>query len=157
MATNQADVIDTKNSLRTIYLREDITRSKLKQRPPQRSGQVGELGSLSAQTSTMSILAFVLIIDYFQYDYREDAMTQMTTMTVRVSGALSEFVASNVGERGAYENISEYVRDLIRRDKERSEREAFDRLKAELVSAFAAPDESYHPLSAAEVIARNKD
>ena len=84
-------------------------------------------------------------------------MTQTTTMTVRVSGALSEFVASNVGERGAYENISEYVRDLIRRDKERSEREAFDRLKAELVSAFAAPDESYHPLSAAEVIARNKD
>jgi hypothetical protein len=84
-------------------------------------------------------------------------MTQTTTMTVRVSGALSEFVASNVGERGAYENISEYVRDLIRRDKERAEREAFDRLKAELVSAFAAPDESYHPLSAAEVIARNED
>ncbi len=84
-------------------------------------------------------------------------MTQTTTMTVRVSGALSEFVASNVGERGTYENISEYVRDLIRRDKERAEREAFDRLKAELVSAFAAPDESYHPLSAAEVIARNED
>jgi len=33
MATNQADVIDTKNSLRKIYSREDITRSKLKQRP----------------------------------------------------------------------------------------------------------------------------
>lgn len=83
-------------------------------------------------------------------------MSQTTTMTVRISGALSEFVASNVGENGSYENISEYVRDLIRRDKERAEREAFDRLKAELTRACAAPEESYRPLTAAEVIARNR-
>ena len=83
-------------------------------------------------------------------------MSQTTTMTVRISGPLSDFVASNVGERGDYENISEYVRDLIRRDKERAEREAFDRLKAELTRAFAAPEESYGPLTAAEVIARNR-
>ena len=83
-------------------------------------------------------------------------MSQTTTMTVRISGALSEFVASNVGERGNYENISEYVRDLIRRDKERAERDAFDHLKAELSRAFAAPEASYKPLTAAEVIARNR-
>ena len=83
-------------------------------------------------------------------------MSQTTTMTVRISGALSEFVSSNVGEHGSYENISEYVRDLIRRDKERAEREAFDRLKAELTRAFAVPEESYRPLTAAEVIARNR-
>jgi len=83
-------------------------------------------------------------------------MARTSTMTVRLSGALSEFVAANVGENGSYENISEYVRDLIRRDKERAEREAFDRLKAELVHAFAAPESSYAPLSAAEVIARNR-
>ena len=83
-------------------------------------------------------------------------MSQTTTMTVRISGALSEFVASNVGENGDYENISEYVRDLIRRDKERAEREAFDRLKAELTRAFAALEESYKPLTAVEVIARNR-
>jgi putative addiction module CopG family antidote len=77
-------------------------------------------------------------------------------MTVRLSGALSDFVASNVDENGAYENISEYVRDLIRRDKERREQEAFDRLKAELTQAFAAPEESYVALTAAEVIARNR-
>jgi putative addiction module CopG family antidote len=88
--------------------------------------------------------------------HSEAAMSQTTTMTVRISGALSEFVASNVGENGSYENISEYVRDLIRRDKERAEREAFDRLKAELTRAFAAPEESYRPLTAAEVIARNR-
>ncbi len=83
-------------------------------------------------------------------------MSQTTTMTVRISGALSEFVASNVGENGSYENIIEYVRDLIRRDKERAEAEAFKRLKAELTRAFAAPEESYRPLTAAEVIARNR-
>jgi antitoxin ParD1/3/4 len=83
-------------------------------------------------------------------------MSRTTTMTVRVSGALSEFVAANVGEGGAYENVSEYIRDLIRRDKERAEREAFDRLKAELNRAFAAPEESYEPLTAGDVIARNR-
>ncbi len=83
-------------------------------------------------------------------------MSRTTTMTVRLSGALSDFVASNVDENGSYENISEYVRDLIRRDKEHREQEAFDRLKAELTQAFAAPDESYVALTAAEVIARNR-
>lgn len=79
-----------------------------------------------------------------------------TTMTVRLNETLGDFVAANVGEHGAYENVSEYMRDLIRRDKERVEREAFDRLKAELVQAYAAPESAYKPLTAAEVIARNR-
>ena len=83
-------------------------------------------------------------------------MPRTTTMTVRISGALSDFVSANVGENGSYENVSEYIRDLIRRDKERSEREAFEHLKAELARAFTAPDDSYHPLSAADIIARNR-
>ena len=37
-------------------------------------------------------------------------------MTVRLSGALSDFVSANVSENGSYENVSEYVRDLIRCD-----------------------------------------
>lgn len=69
-------------------------------------------------------------------------MSRSTTMTVRLSGALSDFVAANIGENGSYENISEHVRDLIRRDKERAEQESFDRLKAELTRAFAAPETS---------------
>jgi len=77
-------------------------------------------------------------------------------MTVRLSGALSEFVAANIGEHGTYENVSEYMRDLIRRDKERVEQEAFNRLKAELAHAYAAPESSYKPLTAADVIARNQ-
>ncbi len=79
-----------------------------------------------------------------------------TTLTVRLNETLSDFVAANVGELGAYDNVSEYVRDLIRRDKERAEHEAFARLKAELTRAFAAPDSSYRQLTAAQVIARNK-
>jgi len=78
------------------------------------------------------------------------------TLNVRVSGALGEFVAANVGDAGAYENVSEYVRDLIRRDKARAEAEAFERLKGELVHAFAAPDSDYRPLDAEAVIARNR-
>lgn len=83
-------------------------------------------------------------------------MARNTTMTVRIGGALSDFVAANVGESGSYENVSEYIRDLIRRDKERVEEAAYERLKAELSHAFAAPDSSYELLSAADVIARNQ-
>lgn len=82
-------------------------------------------------------------------------MTQSTTMTVRLNPTLSEFVAANVSEDGAYENVSEYMRDLIRRDMERKEQEAFERLKAELTRAFSAPDEAFQPLTAAQVLKRN--
>jgi Arc/MetJ-type ribon-helix-helix transcriptional regulator len=77
-------------------------------------------------------------------------------MTVRLGGALSDFVAGNVGENGSYENVGEHVRDLIRRDKGRTDKGAFDRLKAELTRAFAAPESSCEPLTAAEVVARNR-
>lgn len=83
-------------------------------------------------------------------------MSRTSTMTVRIGGALSDFVSANVGDEGSYENVSEYIRDLIRRDKERAEAEAFNRLKAELTHAFVAPEETYKPLTAAEVIARNR-
>ncbi|MFT4954845.1 MAG: antitoxin ParD1/3/4 [Brevundimonas sp.] len=81
-------------------------------------------------------------------------MSNPMTLNVRVSGPLSDFVADNVGADGAYENVSEYVRDLIRRDKERVEAERFSRLKAELHAAFSAPEDSYRPLTADDVILR---
>ncbi|MEA3465071.1 MAG: addiction module antitoxin [Thermodesulfobacteriota bacterium] len=79
-----------------------------------------------------------------------------TTMTVRLNGLLSDFVAGNVGGSGSYENVSEYIRDLIRRDKERVEQQAFQRLKAELTLAFSASEGSYVPLTATDVIKRNQ-
>lgn len=83
-------------------------------------------------------------------------MSRSMTLNVRVTGPLGEFVADNVAPGGMYENVSEYVRDLIRKDKERIERERFERLKAELGVAFAAPDDTYDALTASELIARNR-
>ena len=76
-------------------------------------------------------------------------------MTVCLSGILSDHVKANVGDSGRYENISEYIRDLIRRDKERVDDAAFERLKGELAQSFAAPESDYHPLSEGDIFARN--
>lgn len=83
-------------------------------------------------------------------------MPKTMTLNVRVTGALGDHVAANVGADGVYENVSEYVRDLIRRDMGRAEAEAFERLKAELGQAFAAPDSRFQTLAADDVIARNR-
>mgnify|MGYP006285769933 FL=1 len=83
-------------------------------------------------------------------------MAEKSTLTVRLSGALSRHVADAVGEEsGAYENVSEYVRDLIRRDMQRTDEERFQRLKNELRLAFAQPESSYQALSADDIIRRN--
>lgn len=84
-------------------------------------------------------------------------MTKPMTLNVRIGGTLSEFVASNIGEHGAYDNVSEYVRDLIRKDKKQIEEQAFERLKAELQKAFATPDADYRRITAADVAKRNRD
>jgi Arc/MetJ-type ribon-helix-helix transcriptional regulator len=83
-------------------------------------------------------------------------MAKTMTLNVRVSGRLGDYVAANVGADGVYENVSEYVRDLIRQDQARAEAQAFERLKAELKRAFAAPDSAYAPLDAEAVIRRNR-
>jgi Arc/MetJ-type ribon-helix-helix transcriptional regulator len=82
-------------------------------------------------------------------------MSKAMKVNVRVTGTLGDFVAENIGEYGSYENVSDYVLDLIRRDKDRVDRQAFNRLKAQLVDAFAAPDDAYDALTAHGVIERN--
>ncbi len=98
--------------------------------------------------------AFLVIMNTMR-DGRCCAMSRTTTMTVRLGCALSDFVSANAGEDGSCANVSEHVRDLVRRDKEQTEVEAFNRLKAELTHAFAALEETHKPLTASEVIARN--
>jgi antitoxin ParD1/3/4 len=83
-------------------------------------------------------------------------MAKPMTLNVRVGGTLSEFVAANVGEHGAYDNVSEYVRDLIRKDRREAEELAIERLKAELQRAFAVSDDEYRHVSGSEVIKRNR-
>jgi hypothetical protein len=51
--------------------------------------------------------------------------------------------------------VSEYVRDLIRKDKEQTEAARLEALRTELAVAFAAPDATYEPLTAEEVITRS--
>lgn len=83
-------------------------------------------------------------------------MSRSMTLNVRVNGPLGEFVAGKVGDAGMYDNVSEYVRDLIRKDKDRADHDRLEHLKAELKLAFGAPDDAYAPLTAKEVIARNR-
>lgn len=83
-------------------------------------------------------------------------MNKPIALNVRISGQLSEFVADNIGDDGRYDNASEYVRDLIRRDLDRVERERFAALKAELQIAFAQPESDAEAIDADAFIARMK-
>ena len=76
-------------------------------------------------------------------------MPRTTTMTVSLSGSAKRFVAANVGDGGSYENVSEYIRDLICRHKERDERRLRP-LAPGLTRALAAPAPSVRPLTAAD-------
>lgn len=67
-------------------------------------------------------------------------MSRTLTLTVRLDGPLADFVAAQAGDGCAYPSAGAYVRDLVRRDRERVESDAFERLKAELSQAFAAPE-----------------
>jgi len=78
-----------------------------------------------------------------------------TTLTVRLTGDLSEFANSNIGENGSFDNMSEYVRSLIREDKAKIELKAFERLKAELELAFSASDDTYVKITPSAIFDRN--
>lgn len=76
-------------------------------------------------------------------------------MQIEISDDLREFLTSKVSDAGPFRTASAYVEDLIRRDIEQSEAEAMKELKAELTTAFSAPDHTYRIVTAADVIARN--
>jgi antitoxin ParD1/3/4 len=80
-------------------------------------------------------------------------MSETMNLNVRISGSLREYVTETV-TAGDFENVSEYVRTLIRRDKERAEQEAFEALKLRLQDAFATPDDEYEQVSADDIRAR---
>jgi antitoxin ParD1/3/4 len=83
-------------------------------------------------------------------------MTKHMTINVRVGGELREHVAEKIGEYGRYDNVSEYVRDLIRHDLEREAAQRFESLKAELQKAFAVPIEDCVEFDVEDMIARNR-
>ncbi|WP_017930492.1 ribbon-helix-helix domain-containing protein [Robiginitomaculum antarcticum] len=83
-------------------------------------------------------------------------MNKPLNLNIRVSGSLGKFVTHKVSGDGDYDNYSEYVRDLIRKDKNDYDRKIFEIKKAELQKAFASRDEDYLTLSAKDIIQRNR-
>jgi antitoxin ParD1/3/4 len=77
------------------------------------------------------------------------------SINVRVSGALKRHVEVTIRE-GDFETVSEYVRDLIRRDKAAQEEFAFEAVKAPLQTAFAVPQSKYKLVSADDIRALAK-
>ncbi|MBF0263846.1 MAG: transcriptional regulator [Gammaproteobacteria bacterium] len=76
-------------------------------------------------------------------------------VNVRITGELRKHLLQQTGDHGLYENSSEYIRDLIRKDIT-SRKEAWNWLRNELEPALYADESEYQQVSAADVIARNK-
>jgi antitoxin ParD1/3/4 len=77
------------------------------------------------------------------------------SINVRVSGALKRHVETTTSE-GDFESVSEYVRDLIRKDKAAQEEAAFQAVKAHLHAAFSVPESEYELVSADDIRALAK-
>lgn len=77
-----------------------------------------------------------------------------SNINVRVRGELRNHLDQQVGENGMYENASEYVRDLIRRDM-KDRLEGWDWLKQHLEPALRADAGEFVAVSADDVITRN--
>lgn len=76
-------------------------------------------------------------------------------INVRVSGALKAHVEHSVSD-GDYENVSEYVRDLIRKDKAAKEAAAFEAVKTHLQAAFTGSDAEGIQISKQDFLARKR-
>ena len=74
---------------------------------------------------------------------------------VKVGGLLQAHVQQQIGEDGLYENASEYIRALIRRDLQTRD-EAWEALAKELAPAMRADDSEFVTVTADDVIRRNK-
>ncbi|MBS1182426.1 MAG: ribbon-helix-helix protein [Proteobacteria bacterium] len=74
---------------------------------------------------------------------------------MKVSGQLQDHIQQQIGDDGLYENASEYIRTLIRRDLQ-SREQAWDTLQKELAPAMRAADSEFVAVSAEDVIRRNQ-
>ena len=74
------------------------------------------------------------------------------TLTIRVPEPLRRFIDKRAGDNGLYENASEYLRDLIRRDFEKEETRKWHKLSQELQSALDMDEKHYIPFDAQAII-----
>lgn len=74
---------------------------------------------------------------------------------VKVGGQLETHIRQQTGDNGLYENASEYIRALIRRDLQTRD-EAWEALQKELAPAMRADDTEFVSVTAEDVIRRNQ-
>lgn len=74
---------------------------------------------------------------------------------VRVTGKLQDHIRQQTGENGLYDNASEYIRALIRRDIQNND-EAWDWLKRHIEPGLRADESEFVGVTAEDVIRRNK-
>jgi len=75
-------------------------------------------------------------------------------VNVRVTGDLRNHLQQQIGLFGLYENASEYIRDLIRRDL-KDRKAAWEWLRQELEPGLRADESQFIKVTAADVIKRN--
>jgi len=73
-------------------------------------------------------------------------------VNVRVGDPLRKFIEFRCGPDGLYENASEYIRDLIRRDYEREESLRQTWLKDQLQPGMAAHEDEFIPFDVEKII-----
>jgi putative addiction module CopG family antidote len=79
----------------------------------------------------------------------------MENINVRIGAELANHVQQQISARGYYENASEYIRDLIRRDL-KSQQQGWQWLAEQLAPAITASENDFIQVSATDVIKRNK-
>ena len=73
-------------------------------------------------------------------------------LNVSLPDKLSKYAREIVSTKGIYTSVDEYVRDLIRRDFERSQTQAWDRLHKELKEGIEALESDFVPFDPEAVI-----
>ncbi len=75
-------------------------------------------------------------------------------VNVRVTGDLRNHLQQQISQFGLYENASEYIRDLIRRDL-KDRKAAWEWLRQEIEPGLRANENQFIKVTAADVIKRN--
>jgi antitoxin ParD1/3/4 len=78
------------------------------------------------------------------------------TINVRLPDALQEFIETQTKGDGLYESVSEYIRDLVRRDLERVEAQKWQKLESILLPGLRADESEFIERTAGEVIGAAK-
>lgn len=82
------------------------------------------------------------------------AMSDTLNLNVRLKGTLRDHVTREL-DTGTYDNVSEYVRALIRCEHAQAQQKSFEILRDELQAAFVEPESEYVELTADDVFKLN--